>query len=126
MNDASRNSPSTPFAEAEFTPHQARLAERMKAEGLNAGHGTRSADIARAQATPADCSFIKVARLSQELKITMHAAHKWMTLRPDQRESLDMIQYCVARILSGEADQADPWNVIADHARGVAQRLATK
>jgi hypothetical protein len=128
MSDASHNKPSTPFAdEAGLTPHQVRLAERMRAEGYSVpGDGTRSADIVRAQTAPVDISFIAVARLSQDLKISMHAAHRWPALRPDQRESLDMIQYCVARILSGEADQADTWDVIAVHARGVAQRLEKK
>lgn len=110
----------------ELTLHQARLAERMRAEGLAVGSGTRSADITSVEAAPVDLSFVKVARMSQELKITMHGSHRWLAMRPDQRETLDMMQYCVARILSGEADQADTWDVIATHAAGVAKRLALK
>lgn len=122
MTTASRNPPSTPFAESELTPHQIRLAERMRQEGFIDGYGTRSIP----NTAPAECQFTKVARLSQDLKITMHGAHRWMTLSPDQRESLDMIQYCVARLLSGEADCADTWDVIAVHAGGIAKRLEGK
>jgi hypothetical protein len=37
MDNATSSPPSTPFAEAELTPHQARLAERMNAERKQLG-----------------------------------------------------------------------------------------
>lgn len=114
------------MTEAELTPHQKHLAERMKAEGFGpAGHHrTRTADIAAAP--PPQINFVKVARISQDLKGVMHHSFSWGGLRADQRESLDMIQYCVARILSGEADMADTWDVLAVHATGVSKRLSGK
>jgi hypothetical protein len=44
-------------------------------------------------------------------------------LSADQRESLDMIQHKIGRILCGDPDYADSWHDIAGYAMLVEQRL---
>lgn len=124
MINADHTPPAIPTA-PDLTPHQKRLAERLAAERpTDTLHRTRRADIAAA--APPLVGFVKAARISQDLKGVMHHAPSWHGLAADQREALDIIQYCIARILSGEAGQADTWGLIVDHAQGVQQRLEAK
>ena len=47
----------------------------------------------------------------------------WHDLQPYQRESLEMIQHKVARILNGDPTYADSWHDIAGYAMLVEQLL---
>jgi hypothetical protein len=67
--------------------------------------------------------FIEVARMSQNLKRTMRSAPNWASLPADARESLEMIQLKVARILTGDPEYRDNWHDVAGYAKLVEDRL---
>lgn len=68
-------------------------------------------------------SFECHAKISQDLKAVMHERSGWDRLTPDQRESLEMVQHKVARILNGDPNYADNWIDIAGYATLVVNRL---
>lgn len=51
-----------------------------------------------------------------ELKESMRASKNWNSLKPYQREALDMITVKISRILSGDPNHADHWDDIAGYA----------
>jgi hypothetical protein len=53
----------------------------------------------------------------------MYQEPGYTKLSADQRESLDMIQHKIGRILCGDPDYADSWHDIAGYAMLVEQRL---
>lgn len=59
--------------------------------------------------------------LSQDLRDRLQ--RKWMSLEPDQRESLEMNAHKIGRILNGDPDYADSWVDIAGYSKLVADRL---
>lgn len=61
-------------------------------------------------------SFETHAELSQALKRTMHCSENWRSLSDEQRESLEMIQHKITRILNGNPDHADHWHDVAGYA----------
>ena len=63
------------------------------------------------------------AELSQQLKNVMHCSDGWGGLDYDMRESLEMIQHKIARILNGDPTYADSWHDIAGYAKLVDDRL---
>ncbi len=74
--------------------------------------------------------FTGHSALTQQLKRVMkqhrkanHGPPAWRALADDQRESLEMIQHKVGRILNGDADHIDSWDDIAGYAKLVADRL---
>jgi len=68
-------------------------------------------------------SFAEHARISQTLKFDLTQSINWNTMRPDQREALEMIVHKIARILNGNPDYVDSWTDIAGYATLVEQRL---
>jgi hypothetical protein len=48
---------------------------------------------------------------------------KWLGLRADQREALQMIAHKLGRIVNGDPHYADSWTDIAGYAELVAKRL---
>jgi hypothetical protein len=70
-------------------------------------------------------AFDTHARLTQELKQVMIGAPKWDKLKPDQRESLEMIAHKIGRILNGDPNYDDSWIDIAGYAKLVADRLTS-
>jgi hypothetical protein len=68
--------------------------------------------------------FADHARISQSLKDVMRFEPGWEKLTAMQRESLEMNQHKVARILAGNPDEPDHWFDIAGYATLVHQRLA--
>ena len=68
-------------------------------------------------------SYVELAKLSQNLKRTMRATPNWPTLPPDVRESLELIQLKVARILSGDPEYKDNWHDIIGYAKLIDDRL---
>jgi len=67
--------------------------------------------------------FEQHAHIAQTLKQTMQMSGGWDRLSADQRESLEMVQHKVARILNGDPNYADSWVDIAGYAKLVADRL---
>lgn len=63
------------------------------------------------------------ANLSQNLKRTMRDHPGWLNLDDDMRESLEMIQHKIARILNGDPHYADSWIDIVGYAQLVADGL---
>ena len=61
-------------------------------------------------------SFTDFSELCQRLKETMHNNKGWDKLSSTQRESLEMIQHKVARILNGDPDYVDNWHDVAGYA----------
>jgi hypothetical protein len=56
----------------------------------------------------------------------MHDTPNWESLRPDQKEALEMIQHKIARILNGDPDYVDSWTDIAGYSTLVADRLGVE
>lgn len=71
-------------------------------------------------------AFCDHAEISQELKDVMHDTPNWESLRPDQKEALEMIQHKIARILNGDPDYVDSWTDIAGYSTLVADRLGVE
>lgn len=70
--------------------------------------------------------FADHAEISQVLKQYMHNTQNWYHLSFDQKESLDMIQHKIGRILNGDPNYDDSWVDIAGYATLVANRLQGK
>lgn len=64
------------------------------------------------------------AAVTQDLKDIMREHKGWKALSQDQRETLEMIQHKVGRILAGNPNYADHWDDIAGYARLSSQRIA--
>lgn len=60
--------------------------------------------------------FGNQAYISQGLTEFMHEQPGWKKLKDHQKESLEMIQHKVARILNGDPNYADSWHDIAGYA----------
>jgi hypothetical protein len=63
------------------------------------------------------------AEIIQELKRVMGAYPGWHNLSDEMKESLDMIQHKVGRILSGDPYCKDHWDDIAGYAKLVSRDL---
>jgi hypothetical protein len=67
--------------------------------------------------------FADQAHIAQDLKDYMRLMPGWENLLPHQRESLDMIQHKISRILNGDPNVVDSWADIAGYAHIVAIRI---
>jgi hypothetical protein len=63
------------------------------------------------------------ASVTQALKLVMVGGRNWNSLPAPQRESLEMIQHKIGRILSGDPNHQDHWDDIAGYATLVSRRL---
>ena len=63
------------------------------------------------------------AFITQSLKDAMRATRGWEGLSLAQRESLEMIQHKIGRILNGDPNYADSWHDIAGYAKLVEDLL---
>ena len=63
------------------------------------------------------------ATLSQDMKLAMYQSPKYLLLPPDVRESLEMIQHKIARVINGDHRHLDSWHDIQGYARLVEQKL---
>lgn len=68
-------------------------------------------------------AFEDHAEISQSLKAAMYAQNGWARLSKAQRESLEMIQHKVARILNGDPSYLDNWVDICGYSQLVVNRL---
>jgi hypothetical protein len=68
--------------------------------------------------------FAAQAHIAQDLKDYMRACLGWENLNAHQRESLDMIQHKISRILNGNPNHIDSWSDIAGYAHIVAIRIS--
>jgi len=70
--------------------------------------------------------YTEHAKITQDLKKVMHAAPKWATLAPHQKETLEMIAHKVGRILNGDPNFHDSWHDIVGYAKLTADELLPK
>ncbi len=63
------------------------------------------------------------AAIMQQLKQVMYNTPKWDSLKPSQKEALDMIQHKIGRILNGDPDYDDNWKDIAGYATLIVKEL---
>jgi hypothetical protein len=63
------------------------------------------------------------ADIMQELKSVMRSTPNWHKLTPSQRESLEMIQHKIGRILNGNPSYTDSWHDIQGYAKLVEDEL---
>jgi len=63
------------------------------------------------------------AGISQKLKSIMYNTSGWDGLNNSQKESLEMIQHKVARVLNGDPNYDDNWKDIAGYSTLVFQEL---
>lgn len=70
--------------------------------------------------------FAEQAKIARVLKEYMHTLPGWQALNPHQRESLDMIQHKISRILNGDPNHVDSWADIGGYAHIVAIRIPPK
>jgi hypothetical protein len=68
-------------------------------------------------------AFEDHAEISQSLKAVMYAQTGWARLSKDQRESLEMVQHKIARILNGDPSYLDNWVDICGYSQLVVNRL---
>lgn len=67
--------------------------------------------------------FSTHAKITQELKAVMHSTPSWSSLPVDVKESLEMIQHKIARILNGQHAYRDSWDDIQGYARLVGDTI---
>ena len=67
--------------------------------------------------------FVNQAEISQALSDVMRRATNYRNLTPYMRESLEMIQHKIARILEGDRNHIDHWHDIAGYATLVERHL---
>lgn len=67
--------------------------------------------------------FAGHAQITQDLKAVMQRAPKWNTLRPDQKEALEMMAHKIGRILNGDPNYHDSWHDINGYVKLVADTL---
>ncbi len=67
--------------------------------------------------------FAEQGVIAQDLKVRMRQCPGWHKLSPHQRESLEMIQHKISRILNGDPNVVDSWADIAGYAHIVAIRI---
>jgi hypothetical protein len=65
-------------------------------------------------------AFVDQTEISQALSEVMHRATNYKSLTPYQRESLEMIQVKIARILEGDRNCPDHWCNCPGHWRDIA------
>lgn len=63
------------------------------------------------------------AEIMQSLKDTMRDVDGWNNLTASQKESLDMIQHKIGRILNGDPTYDDSWKDIAGYAALIVNEL---
>jgi hypothetical protein len=68
-------------------------------------------------------AFVDQAEISQALSEVMRRATNYRKLTTYQRESLEMIQIKIARILEGDCGYTDHWHDIAGYAMLVERHL---
>jgi hypothetical protein len=69
-------------------------------------------------------SYAELAAMSQRLKRDLRTSPNWPTLPADVRESLEMIQLKIARILCGDPEYKDNWHDIIGYAKLIDDRLS--
>ncbi len=67
--------------------------------------------------------FSEQSAMSQRLKELLRDGDNWHKLSCEQKESLDMIQHKIARILSGNPNHIDSWHDISGYATLIVKKL---
>lgn len=63
------------------------------------------------------------AEVTQNLKRAMHNHPKWYNLSDDKKETLEMIQHKIGRIINGDPEYKDSWTDIIGYAKLVEDGL---
>lgn len=77
--------------------------------------------IAERQATHG--SFVEQAGIMQAVKDALKTGSSYASMKPEQREALDMIAHKLGRIVTGDPSHVDHWHDIAGYARLVERQL---
>ena len=67
--------------------------------------------------------FCEHAAITQRLKDVMRNSPNWQKLSPAAKESLEMIQHKIGRILNGDPNYKDSWTDVIGYAKLVEQEL---
>jgi hypothetical protein len=67
--------------------------------------------------------FCEHAAITQRLKQTMRNTPNWEKLSPAAKESLEMIQHKIGRILNGDPNYKDSWTDVIGYAKLVEKEL---
>jgi len=67
--------------------------------------------------------FSSQAHITQNLKRVMAKTPGWASLQDDQKEALEVIAREITQVLHSDPGYAEPWAMIAGHARLVNHRL---
>jgi hypothetical protein len=62
-------------------------------------------------------------KLTQEMKDIVQAHPRWVTMSPDKKQSVEMILYKIARIITGDHGHKDSWHDISGFALLIEQDL---
>jgi hypothetical protein len=62
-------------------------------------------------------------KLTQDMKDIVHAHPRWVTMSPDKKQSVEMILYKIARIITGDHGHKDSWHDIGGFALLIEQDL---
>lgn len=84
---------------------------------------TRPTDEVLAERGKKYGNFADHAHISQLIKDTIRLFPQFKTLRPSQKEAIEMIAHKLARMLNGDPDYIDNWTDIAGYARLVEKEL---
>ena len=68
-------------------------------------------------------SYPENCKLTQDVKDILRAHPRWETMSPDKKQSVEMIVYKMARIITGDHGHKDSWHDIAGFARLIEQNL---
>ena len=68
-------------------------------------------------------SLLARGELVQDLKDRMRQSDNWRRLSGGQRETLDMIQHKISRILQGDPDYLDHWDDLAGYPMQCAREI---
>ena len=98
--------------------------EPMNITGVGGSmHFTTETEALIAERSARYGKFKDSAEIMQSLKDTMRDVDSWNNLTASQRESLDMIQHKIGRILIGDPTYDDSWKDIAGYATLIVNEL---
>ena len=68
-------------------------------------------------------SYAENCELTQDVKDILRAHHGWKSMSPQAKQSVEMIVYKLARIITGDHGHKDSWHDIAGFAILITQDL---
>ena len=68
-------------------------------------------------------SYPENCKLTQDMKYIMRSHHGWSSMSPQAKQSMEMIVYKMARLITGDHDHKDSWHDIGGFALLIEQDL---